>query len=76
MTIEKEKITIEVALSAFTTEGIAHELVNRIDDFLNDPEPKADDYCERIPKEALEEVLVYLRNCNREWDESKNGGDN
>lgn len=74
--IEGDVITVAFNPDVFPTEVLAHYLCDRIGDFLNDPEPASDNYCERIPKDYLSEMFRYLASTNKIYRASREGKDN
>lgn len=63
--ITGDVITVEFTPDLFPTHVLAYYLQNRIDDYLNDPEPQEDVFCESIPKDYLQEMLTYIQAANK-----------
>lgn len=58
--IEGDIVGIEFNPNVFQSQAMALYLHNRISDYLNDPEPQEDKFCESIPKDYLTELMTYL----------------
>lgn len=55
------KVTVTVDIDQFKTGDLLKALIDRIDDYLHDPEPKHDPYLQNLSKRTLEEMLRSLR---------------
>ena len=56
-----KSVSVTVSLDQFRTVDLLEDLVNRIDDDLNDPEPKHDPYLNSLSKETKQQMLRCLR---------------
>jgi len=55
------KVTVTVDIDQFKTEDLLKSLIDRIDDYLHDPEPRPDPNLPNQSKRTLEEMLRCLR---------------
>ena len=74
--VKGDTVTMQVTPQIFQTQALSVYLEHRIDDYLNDPEPAEDDFCERIPKDYLSELLTYLKSSNKIYHASVEAKDN
>lgn len=63
--MEGDTFRIEFTARVFESKVLSKYLEHRINDFLNDPEPQEDAFCENIPKDYLIELLTYLQGANK-----------
>lgn len=59
--MSNSEVIVRVTLDQFRTIDLLNELINRIDDDLNDPEPKYDPYLNSLSKETKKQMLKCLR---------------
>jgi len=59
--MSKHEVIVKVTLDQFRTVDLLHDLVNRLDDHLHDPEPKHDPYLNSLSKETKQQMLRCLR---------------
>jgi len=51
---------IEFTPNIFPSQALALYLRNQVEDFLLDPEPQENDFCERVDKEELITLVKHL----------------
>ena len=59
--MSSSEVIVRVTLDQFRTIDLLNELINRLDDDLNDPEPKHDPYLNSLSKETKKQMLRCLR---------------
>ena len=59
--MNNSEVIVKVTLDQFRTVDLLQDLINRLDDDLNDPEPKHDPYLNSLSKETKQQMLRCLR---------------
>ena len=59
--MSSSKVIVKVTLDQFRTIDLLQDLINRLDDDLNDPEPKHDPYLNSLSRETKQQMLRCLR---------------
>ena len=59
--MSSREVIVKVGLDRFRTVDLLQSLIERLDDDLNDPEPKHDPYLNSLSKETKQQMLRCLR---------------